>query len=189
VNVYMMVVIFAAVLFLLGLAWYLAPAFRGRGADDELGELPDTPLQRRARWVLAFGVVWCGALLWILLRTDPVTMMEDRGERLLFTAVLLSGLLAYVALTLLMRRGRGGEVAIDERDRQILVRASEIQGGLTVMCVAAWSIGLTEAYWEVGQVPIAFPSIVFWSTFVVYLVSHSAGILLGYAMWRGDAEG
>jgi hypothetical protein len=189
VNVYVMVVILAAVLFLVGLASFLAPAFRGRGADDGLGELPPTPLQRRARWVLAFGLVWCGALVWLLLRTDPVTMMANRAERLLFTSVLLGGIVVYLAMTLLMRRGRGGEVAIDERDRQILARASGIQGGVTVMCLAAWSIALTETYWEAGAIPVAFPNIIFWSTFVVYLVSHSAGILLGYAMWRGDAEG
>jgi len=188
VNVYVMIGIAGAVVFLVGVVRWLAPAFRGE-ADEELGDLPPTPLQRRARWMLALGLVWCAALVWILVRTDPVTVMDDAGERMLFTVVLIAGAVGYVVLSALMRHGRGGEVAVDERDQQILARASQIQGASTLLCLAVWSVVLTEAYWETGAVPVAYPSIIFWSTFVVYLVSHSAGILLGYGMWRGDEEG
>ncbi|MEJ2207159.1 MAG: hypothetical protein P8170_24020 [Gemmatimonadota bacterium] len=187
-NVYVVIAILAAVLFVVGAARFLAPAFR-REPDEALADLPPTPLQRRARWVLALGLVWCGALVWILMRTDPVTMGEDQGARLLFTTVLIAGAVGYGALILFMQLGRRGEVAVDERDQQILARASRIQGGLTMLCLAIWSVALTEVYWEEGAIPVAFPYIIFWSTFAVYLVSHSAGILLGYAMWRGDAEG
>jgi hypothetical protein len=189
VNVWALVTVAAGVLFLAGAGLYLSPALRRSVGDEELGDLPPTPLQRRARWVLALGLVWSAALGWIVVRNGPATMTQDRGERLLFTAVLLVGALGYLALMFLMRRGRAGEVAIDERDQQILARASEVRGALTLITVAVWAIVLTEAYWEAGAVPVAFLNLIFWSTFVVYLVAHAGGILLGYAMWRGDAEG
>lgn len=188
-NAWVLVTVAAGMLFLAGAGLYLAPAFRRSADTDELGGLPPTPLQRRARWVLALGLVWSAALGWIVVRSGPATMTQDRGERLLFTAVLLIGALGYLALMTFMRRGRAGEVAIDERDRQILARASEIRGALALIALAVWAIVLTEVYWEAGAVPVAFLSLIFWSTFVVYLIAHAGGILLGYALWRGDAEG
>lgn len=46
-----------------------------------------------ARWVLALGLVWSAALGWIVVGSGPATVTQDRGERMLFTAVLLIGAL------------------------------------------------------------------------------------------------
>lgn len=173
-----------------GAAMYLAPMIWRRRSLAGLGDVPPTPLQKRAWWALAFGVVWCGALVVITTRTDPSAMMENRSERLLFTAVLVGGLLVYVmGLALLKRGNRGGTVVLDERDRTILARVGGIQSGFMLASLAVWAIALTEVYWDEGSIPVAYANLIFWSTFVVYFVSHSLGILLGYALGGDDAQG
>jgi hypothetical protein len=49
-----------------------------------------------------------------------------------------------------------------------------------VVSVAAWSIILTEAYWEAGQVPVAFLTLIFWSCLLVSTMALPVGVLIGY---------
>lgn len=184
---WMAVLVLGLVLAVIGAVVRLRPLVRRRGRDADLGKLPLTPLQRRAWWGLAIGLVWSVALLWVVLRTDPITMMESHRERILFTLVLLGGILAYGGVMIAMRPGRSHRVVIDERDRTIKLRAMGIQSGMTLASLLIWTVALTEAYWGEGAIPVAYPSLIFWSTFVVFLVTHSAGILLGYALWGRDA--
>jgi len=188
-TAFLLVATLGLVLLLLGTASFLSPLFRHDPAGEELEGLPMTPLQRRARRGLWIGLLWCAALAWTVMRSDPVSMVHSRGDRLLFTGVLLVGVTLYLALV----GGVGGRSArrflVDERDQTILARASSVQSGAALLTLAACSVGLTEAYWDEGAVPVAYVYLVFWATFVVYLVSYSAGILLGYRRSRFDGEG
>lgn len=189
VYVYIGLALLGLVLGAIGLARYLAPLFRRRGEAGDLDEVPMTPLQRRAWRGLWVGLVWCAALLWLVVRSNPVAMVESKPERLLFTGVLLLGVALYLTAVGGLQGGRSARYLVDERDRAILARAASFQSGMTLIALAAWSIGLTEVYWEAGAVPIAFPYLVFWSTFVVYLVSYSGAVLLEYRRSALDAEG
>jgi hypothetical protein len=51
-----------------------------------------------------------------------------------------------------------------------------------LLTLAAWMIGLTEVYWDKGQIPIVFPNLMFYSAIVVNIVFASAGTLIAY--WR-----
>ncbi len=181
-------------LFVAGLVTYTGPIFRRRSASGsaemELGEVPMTPLQKRAWWGLGVGVVWCAAMLAVVLGSDPVSMIEDRGERLLFTGILMAGVLAYVVVLILMKRlTAGGETMLDERDRSIMARAGTVQSALMLATLAGWAIVLSETYWDERAIPIVFSYLIFWSVFIVYLLAYSLGILLGYAGWGNHGEG
>ena len=79
-------------------------------------------------------------------------------------------------------RMRREGVIMDERDRLILRKVPVYQMFAVVLTLAAWMIGLTEVYWDKGQIPIVFPNLMFYSAIIVNIVFASAGTLIAY--WR-----
>jgi len=75
----------------------------------------------------------------------------------------------------------------DERDKLILDRAQRIQLLAVIFSLVAWNIGLTEVYYDQGQMPVTFAFIIFMSTLIVINLAQSIGILIGY--WRGVSHG
>lgn len=146
--------------------------------------IPASPLEKRAWAGLGIGVVIAATQLGVLLSRGPTNFFDDRVQRLSLDALMIVGLAAFFALA---RARRKGEVLFDERDRKILEHASKVQASAVLGLVAIWAIGLTEAYWDAGQVPIAFPILMFWSALVVYLLALPIGIL--WASRVGHAEG
>ena len=80
-------------------------------------------------------------------------------------------------------------MVLDERDRGIAMRAYAVSFIAAFVALGAWAIGLTEVYWAEGSIPIDYPSHIFWSTFIVGLLSREVGILMGYAGWYSHGEG
>ena len=57
------------------------------------------PLQKRALYGLAFGVVWAVAIIMVFIVKGGVsTYSEDTGFRLIMAGLLIGGLLAYLIL-------------------------------------------------------------------------------------------
>ena len=137
------------------------------------------PLQKRALYGLAFGVVWAVAMIVVFIAKGGVgTFSEDQGFRLIVDGLWIGGLIFYGLLMFTLRRKN----QIDERDRLILGRAPVVQLWAVIFSLVIWTIVLTETYWDQGIPPI-FMYIIFIATLVVSTVAQSIGILIGY--WRG----
>ncbi|MFC1970551.1 hypothetical protein ACFLV0_01245 [Chloroflexota bacterium] len=141
------------------------------------------PLQKRALYGLAFGVVWAVAMIVVFIAKGGIgTFSEDQGFRLIVDGLWIGGLIFYAILMFTLRKKN----QIDERDRLILGRAPVVQLWAVIFSLVIWTIVLAETYWDQGIPPI-FMYIVFIATLVVSAVAQSIGILIGY--WRGVSHG
>jgi len=149
------------------------------------------PLQKRAWYGLAIGIVFAIALLAVFITKGGVTRFtEDQSFRIIIDALFIGWLVVYaimMASLLNLRRSKKGAVAIDKRDRMILERAPLIQLWAVILSLIAWAIGLTEIYWDAGQVPIMYLYLIFFSSLIVSTLAQSIGILIGY--WRMERYG
>ena len=144
-------------------------------------KLPTTPLQRLAQRCLvlillptlaaAAVVVYHGVQVWW--DSDPV--------RLTATGLLLLALGVFAAygvrIGIWTARDDG---TLDERDRAILASAPAGQAPAMLVTLAAWMIGLIEAYHGAGAVPSLFLYLIFWSCLMVSVLALLAGVVIGY---------
>ena len=134
------------------------------------------PLQKRALYGLAFGVVWAVAIIVVFIIKGGVsTFSEDQWFRLIINGLWVGGLIFYGILMLTLRK----QSQVDERDRLILGRAPVVQLWAVIFSLVIWTIVLTEIYWDQGIPPI-FMYLIMIFTLVVSLVAQSVGILVGY---------
>ena len=138
------------------------------------------PLQKRALYGLVFGVVWSIAIIVVfILKGGISTFNEDVGFRLIIDGLWVGGLVVYLILMNLTLRKPG---QVDERDRLIMGRAPRVQLLAVIFSLVAWSIALTEGYWDEGQIPVIFPYLIVISVLIISTIAQSLGILIGY--WR-----
>jgi hypothetical protein len=143
------------------------------------------PLQKRALYSLVTGVVLAIALIMVFVaRGDVTTFDEDLGFRIIVYALWVGVPLAYLITVNLTLRKPG---QVDERDRLIMERAPRVQFLAVLFSLVAWVIVLTELYWDKGQVPVVFLTLIMISTLVISTIAQSAGILIGY--WRMGRDG
>ncbi|MFC2001251.1 hypothetical protein ACFLUZ_01965 [Chloroflexota bacterium] len=143
------------------------------------------PLQKRAWYSLVIGVVFAIALIVVFMaKGDVTTFDEDLGFRLTVYALWVGVPLAYlIVVNLTLRK----PWQADERDRLIMGRAPMVQLLAVIFSLVAWTIALTELYWDKGQLPVVFLTLIMISTLVVSTLAQSAGILIGY--WRMGRNG
>lgn len=176
-GVIALVVLVAATI---GMRVFMPP--RGSVPEGETTEpAPMTPLHRHAWWSLVIGAVIALVMLAVVSIGGPTSFDENDTARLSITGLFVVALVAYASTLLMLLRGA------DERDREIMNRAPAVQLVATLITVAIWAIVLTEVYSDDGTVPIVFPNLIFWSTFIVSVLARSVGVLLGYAGWGGIA--
>ena len=143
------------------------------------------PLQKRAWYGLAIGVVFAIALLLVFLMKGGIsTFNEDQGFRIIINVLWIGGLVAnLVIVNLALRKPK----LVDERDRLIMDRAPRVQWLAVVFSLVAWTIALTEVYWDAGQIPVIFLYLILMSILIVSTLAQSLGILIGY--WRAGRYG
>jgi len=140
------------------------------------------PLQKRALYGLIVCILWIIALVVIFISKGGIdTFVVDQGFEALMVGMMVVGFLAYI-ITLLVTRGKRGEVTMDERDRAILAKARATQLWSAMLTLAVWMISLSRIYWDQGQVPVQYLYIIFMCTWLVVVVTENVGILIGY--WR-----
>ena len=106
------------------------------------------PLQKRALYGLALGVVWFIALVVVFIVNGGVsTISENTGFQLILVGLFAGGLIANY---LVMRKP--GQV--DERDKLIMGRAPKVQLWAVFLALVVWSHSLTQFYQDEGQIPI-----------------------------------
>ena len=135
------------------------------------------PLQKRALYGLALGIVWAVAIIVIFIAKGGATAYaEDQGMRATLTGIFIGGIIAYSVMMLtLSKTGK-----VEERDRLIMGRAPVVQLWAVFIALAVWMIALTEIYWDQGQIPVIFAYIIFLSLFIVNVLAQSIGTLIGY---------
>jgi hypothetical protein len=144
-------------------------------------ELPATPMQQTARWSLLVGLILAIAAAAVLVTYGAEHTFDTRGVRMVFTLLVLGGILVpAVATAPLKRRAKLDSASMDERDHTILERAPAIQGLATVVTLAVWVVGLTEQFHDAGAVPVSYLYILFWSCLMIYVLGLPVGILIGY---------
>ncbi len=100
------------------------------------------PLQKRALYGLIVCILWIIALVVTFISKGGIdTFVVDQGFEALMVGMVVVGFLAY-GITLLVTRGKRGEVTMDERDRAILAKARATQlwsAMLTLACLDDFS--------------------------------------------------
>ncbi len=143
------------------------------------------PLQKRALYSLAMGLVLTIILITVLVLQGDITAFDrDPNVRYVMYAVLIGVPLIYgILMDLTIRK----PTQTDERDRRIVERSSRAQWLAVIFVVVAWTIILTEVYYDRGLVPVPFLTLILVSALVVSPLAQSLGILIGY--WRMNRNG
>lgn len=96
--------------------------------------------------------------------------------------------LGYVAYLTAMwaTRSRRDEVATDERDAQVVARASRATLVVVLMGVFALSVGLWEAYRAEGAVPVGWLWFLAYGVVIATFLVHGVATLLVDARFGGD---
>ncbi len=174
--------VFWGILALLGLGLMvvaLGRVVRGYLPDPELRSLPATPLERLG-WVglAASGGVLAGMAV-ILLVFGVDGFHEEPLARISFWLLLLVGVGVWTASWYATKR-KEGRLPLDERDRAVLARSFSVESIVVLVSLVAWTVGLTEVFWDEGSVPIAYLQLLFWTTFIGGAMGRSLGVVLGY---------
>ena len=146
--------------------------------QPEMSGLPTTPLERLGWIGLAItGLVGLGlaALVVFVGVTDLQENTISRGISILMLGGLTAWLLAWSAV-----KRRSGGAVVDERDRAILARSLSVESMVVLLSLVAWTVVLTEVYWDEGVAPVGYFQLLFWSTFVGGAFGRSLGIVMGY---------
>ena len=152
--------------------WALRPQYRSEN-------LPPTQMEKKA-WVgLVISTIVGGGLAAIVAIGGAVAFHEDAAYRLSFWALVVGGVIAWFAISAAMNRRSGGMV-IDERDRAILARSLSIESIVVLVSLVAWTVVLTEIFWDDGSVPLEYLQLLFWSTWISGIFGRALGVLLGY---------
>jgi hypothetical protein len=55
-----------------------------------------------------------------------------------------------------------------------------VEAVFVLLALVAWTVTLTEVFWDEGAVPIGYLQLLFWSTLIGGAFGRSLGIILGY---------
>jgi hypothetical protein len=143
------------------------------------------PLQKRALISLLMGLALAIALIVVFVTRDINAYATDLGFRLIVYALWIGVPVVYLVLINLTRLSKLKQV--DERDRLIKDRAPKIQWLSVIFTLVVWYIILNEVYWDQGQLPVVYLTLILISTLVISALAESLGILIGY--WRMNRNG
>ena len=102
------------------------------------------PLQKRALYSLAAGVVLAAAVVVVLvIQGDVPAFFNDLNSRLVLYAAVIGVPLIYLILVNISLRK---PTQLDERDRLVIDKSRTVQWFFIILSLAAWNIGLTEVY-------------------------------------------
>jgi hypothetical protein len=143
------------------------------------------PLQKRALISLSMGLALAIALIVVFVTGDIDAYATDLGFRLIVYALWVGVPVVYLLLINVTRLSRLKQV--DERDRLIKDRAPKIQWLSVIFTLVVWYIVLNDLYWDQGQLPVVYLTLILISTLVISALAESLGILIGY--WRMNRNG
>jgi hypothetical protein len=143
--------------------------------------VPTTALQRLARNTLVPVMLLTLVAAVIVAYHGAQVFWDNDHVRITVTGLLVAALAVFAIclsrVALWMSRADG---VLDERDRAILATAPAGQGPAIIVTIAAWMIGLIEAYRSTHLIPSVYLYLIFWSCLMVNVLAHLAGIMIGY---------
>ena len=152
--------------------WSLRP-------QPEMSGLPTTPLEKLG-WVGVAVTAVVGVALAILVVVAAVTgFHEEATARGIFWLLMMGGIGVWSVAWYVIKKRTGGTV-VDERDRAILARSLSVESVVVLLSLVAWTVTLTEVFWDEGAIPLGYLQLLFWSTFIGGAFGRSLGIILGY---------
>jgi peptidoglycan/LPS O-acetylase OafA/YrhL len=136
------------------------------------------PLQKRALYSLLIGLALTAAFVIVLaLHGDVTAFSRDSNTRMVMYLAMVGVPLVYLILMNLTLRK---PTQVDERDKRVIDRSYKAQWMASIFILAAWTIILTEVYWEQRQVPVDYLTLIFVSLLIISPLAQSLGILTGY---------
>jgi len=140
-----------------------------------------TPLQKRAWLGLGGGIGMALAIAGVFIARGVASFDDDFVLRAITYVVCVGGLLV-CAIALRIRRRKPGQsqVLVDERDKEIVRRATMVQVWAVMISLFIWAIALTEAYWGEKSIPIIYAYLIAISGLIVNILAQAIGILIGY---------
>lgn len=173
--VWIWIAVIGSVLFAFGLARFFGE-FR---AGPDMGDLPPTALERLGRVGLAVTAA-LGLGMAVLVGLRGVTdFVQDGATRAAFYMMLFGAAGIWFGAWRRLR-GPAGATVVDERDRAIQARSFTVESVLVIVSLVAWTVTLTEVFWQQGAVPLGYLQLIFWSTFIAGAFGRALGIVLGY---------
>jgi len=143
------------------------------------------PLQKRALYSLAVGILLAAAVVVVLvIQGDVPAFFDDLNSRLVLYAAVIGVPLIYLILVNISLRK---PTQLDERDRLVIDKSRTVQWFFIILSLAAWNIGLTEVYSDTRQVPVEYLSLIFMSILIISPLAQSLGIVAGY--WSMNRNG
>lgn len=143
--------------------------------------MPSTALQRLAWQSLVPIFLLTLAAAAVVAYHGALIAWEVDAVRLSATGLLLAALAVFTYYISRVRiwtiRDDG---TLDERDRAILTSAPAGQAPAMMVTLAAWMIGLIEAYHASHLIPSVFLYLIFWSLLMVSILAMLAGVVIGY---------
>lgn len=180
------VITFAAGVVICGLGIYTAIRSMQQGHErvrDQKGQnenIPMTLMQIRSIWAMVNILAGSGLIIYLIISRPITDFFEDASYRIVVTVILTVMLLINLFIMIpTSRKGKWSDL-LDERDQQVLDKATNFQIAGILLINAIWAVGLTEYYWSVQTIPIQFPYLMFWSSFLMLFLSRSVGIIYGY---------
>ena len=143
------------------------------------------PLQKRALYSLAVGIVLAAAVIVVLvIQGDVPAFFDDLNSRLVLYAAVIGVPLIYLILVNISLRK---PTQLDERDKLIIDKSRTVQWFFVILSLAAWTIGLTEVYSDTRQIPVEYLNLIMMSILIISPLAQSLGIVAGY--WSMNRNG
>lgn len=140
------------------------------------GTLSQTRL--RSWWAaVIWGVAGLVFAIGFFAEGGPATYADDRF-RIVVGAAAIAGAYGAYLLALWATGARGDSAATDERDAQVVARASRATLVIVLVGVFALSVGLWEAYRSEGSVPVGWLWFLAYGTVIATFVVHSLATLI-----------
>lgn len=118
----------------------------------------------------------------------PSEYADDRARIVAGVVAIAFGYAGYL-IAILATRARGGKVATDERDAQVVAQASRATLIVVLVVVFALSVGLWEGYREAGSVPVGWLWFLAYGVVILASVVHGVATLVVDGRLGGDGRG
>jgi len=151
-------------------------------SNEEQSEWSSTPLtsvQKVAWLAVILGLVEIAALVFIFLaRGGPSVYWNDDAMRLQVAGIFIGGLVAHAVMM------SWAAARADERDREVMRLAPQVQVVGLMLGLATWHIFLGQRFHDDGAIPMVYNYLIFGSMFILFMLTWFIGVLLGYRLHR-----